>query len=34
MLPVGNTPEELAQVIRTDAAKWASLIKAFNLQTD
>jgi len=34
MLPVGNTPEELAQVIRADAAKWSALIKAFNLKAE
>jgi tripartite-type tricarboxylate transporter receptor subunit TctC len=34
MLPVGNTPEELAKIIRADATKWAALIKQFDLRAE
>jgi tripartite-type tricarboxylate transporter receptor subunit TctC len=34
MLPVGNTPEEVAKVIRADGAKWAALIREFNLRAE
>jgi len=34
MLPVGNTPEELAKIIRADSAKWAKLIAQFDLRPD
>jgi tripartite-type tricarboxylate transporter receptor subunit TctC len=29
---IGNTPEEFAQVIRNDLAKYAKLVKAANIQ--
>jgi len=29
---VGNTPEEFAQVIRSDLEKYAKLVKAANIQ--
>ena len=34
MLPVGNTPEELAKIIRADATKWAALIREFDLRAE
>jgi tripartite-type tricarboxylate transporter receptor subunit TctC len=32
--PVGNTPEEFGQFIRTDIARWAKLIKSANVKPD
>ena len=32
--PVGSTPEEFAQFIRTDIARWAKLIKSANVKPD
>jgi len=32
--PVGDTPEEFAQYIRSEAAKWGRVIKALNLKIE
>ena len=32
--PVGDTPEQFAQYIRAEAAKWGRVIKALNLKID
>lgn len=34
MIPVANTPEEFEKIIKSDATKWASLIRKFNLKAD
>jgi len=32
--PVGDSPEEFAQYIRSEAAKWGKVIKTLNLKID
>ena len=32
--PVGDTPEQFAQYIRAEAAKWGRVIKALNLKIE
>jgi tripartite-type tricarboxylate transporter receptor subunit TctC len=32
--PVGNSPEEFEQYIRSENEKWSTLIKKINLQVD
>jgi len=31
---VGNTPEQFAQIIRNDIAKWAKVVKASGARAD
>jgi len=34
VVPVGGTPEELGQFMRTDIDKWARVIRAGNIRAD
>jgi tripartite-type tricarboxylate transporter receptor subunit TctC len=32
--PVGNTPREMAEVIRQDTERWSSVIRAANIKIE